>query len=178
MKRLASLLLCAILLLGFASIEATSEEFIAITPEIYTERFNVFMKAYFETNGMTPNPVELTLGGKDANGITQFSLDVQNGYIVGKAINGIVEEISLSVNDPMGFVMLLAGEIAVSNIPNPADGMDLDTMNAYILTDPKDDDISYTNGYKTQIMERFEDMIATKILITRIQQKYLLEFIK
>ncbi|HHU02665.1 MAG TPA: hypothetical protein GXZ91_06000 [Christensenellaceae bacterium] len=169
MKRIIPIILCLTLLLGLsAEAFTTVAEPIVITPEVFTERFNAFMKAYFETSGMTPVPAKLILGEEGADGALQFSLNIQNGLVIGKAKNEIVQEVELSVDDPMGFAMLIAGMIAVSDIPNPADGMDLSVMDAHIPADPKNDDISYSNGYQAEITERFEGTVATKLLITRL----------
>ena len=165
MKRFISILLCATILLWMSIGGATTEPII-ITPEVFTARFNQFMKAYFEASGMTPIPVELSLGDADPEGFVPFSLNIENGFIKGKARDGIVEEVDLSVDDPMGYVMLLAGTIAVSDIPNPVDGMDIAVMEQHIIGDPNDDDVSFTNGYRVETTERYEGTIGTRLSIT------------
>ena len=157
MKKAISLLL---ILLLMVSVSAHSEQI--ITVDAFAQRYNDCMTAFYKAFRQKYTPVEVVI----AKDLTQFTLDLPGGMIEGAIEAGSVVSVDVVASDITGSLVIMGATAALSSLDSAADVMDPGKQAKHILM-TGDPDITTTNGYIIEIIERFKSGEAKHAIITK-----------
>ena len=154
MKKAISLLL---ILLLMVSVSAHSEQI--ITVDAFAQRYNDCMTAFYKAFRQKYTPVEAAITE------THFTLDLPGGMIEGAIEAGSVVSVDVVASDITGSLVIMGATAALSSLDSAADVMDPGKQAKHILM-TGDPDITTTNGYIIEIIERFKSGEAKHAVIT------------
>ena len=155
MKKAISLLL---ILLLMVSVSAHSEQI--ITVDAFAQRYNDCMTAFYKAFRQKYTPVEAAITE------THFTLDLPGGMIEGAIEAGSVVSVDVVASDITGSLVIMGATAALSSLDSAADVMDPGKQAKHILM-TGDPDITTTNGYIIEIIERFKSGEAKHAIITK-----------
>ena len=155
MKKAISLLL---ILLLMVSVSAHSEQI--ITVDAFAQRYNDCMTAFYKAFRQKYTPVEAAITE------THFTLDLPGGMIEGAIEAGSVVSVDVVASDITGSLVIMGATAALSSLDSAADVMDPGKQAKHILQ-TGDPDITTTNGYIIEIIERFKSGEAKHAIITK-----------
>jgi len=154
MKKAISLLL---ILLLMVSVSAHSEQI--ITVDAFAQRYNDCMTAFYKAFRQKYTPVEAAITE------THFTLELPNGMIEGTAETDGIIIVDVLADDVTGSLIIMGATAALSSLDSAADVMDPGKQAKHILM-TGDPDITTTNGYIIEIIERFKSGEAKHAVIT------------
>ena len=161
MKKIISLLLVLLFLVPlYANMEQSVN---MITVDAFVQRYNEFIVGFYAAFKQKVAPVEAAI--TETEGIIWFMLDLPNGSIEGKAVDGQVIEVDVLAADAAGSIYIMGATAAVSSLQSALDVMDPGKQVKYIQQ-TSDPDIAATNGYAIEIVERFKSGEAKHVIIT------------
>ena len=155
MKKAISLLL---ILLLMVSVSAHSEQI--ITVDAFAQRYNDCMTAFYKAFRQKYTPVEAAITE------THFTLELPNGMIEGTAETDGIIIVDVLADDVTGSLIIMGATAALSSLDSAADVMDPGKQAKHILQ-TGDPDITTTNGYIIEIIERFKSGEAKHAIITK-----------
>lgn len=155
MKKAISLLL---ILLLMVSVSAHSEQI--ITVDAFAQRYNDCMTAFYKAFRQKYTPVEAAITE------THFTLELPNGMIEGTAETDGIIIVDVLADDVTGSLIIMGATAALSSLDSAADVMDPGKQAKHILM-TGDPDITTTNGYIIEIIERFKSGEAKHAIITK-----------
>ena len=156
MKKAISLLL---ILLLMVSVSAHSEQI--ITVDAFAQRYNDCMTAFYKAFRQKYTPVEAAITE------THFTLELPNGMIEGTAETDGIIIVDVLADDVTGSLIIMGAVAALSSLDGAADIMDPGKQAQHILP-TEDPDITTTNGYNIEIVERFKSGEAKHVIITKL----------
>ena len=161
MKKIISLLF---VLLFLAPLYANMEQPVnIISVDAFVQRYNEFIVGFYQAFKQKAAPVEAAI--TETDGVIRFMLDLPNGSIEGKAVNGQVIEVDVLAADVTGSIYIMGVTAAVSSLQSALDAMDPGKQVKHIQQ-TRDPDIAATNGYTIEIVERFKSGEAKHVIIT------------
>ena len=155
MKKAISLLL---ILLLMVSVSAHSEQI--ITVDAFAQRYNDCMTAFYKVFRQKYTPVEAAITE------THFTLELPNSKLEGAIEAGSVVSVDVVASDITGSLVIMGATAALSSLDSAADVMDPGKQAKHILM-TGDPDITTTNGYIIEIIERFKSGEAKHAIITK-----------
>lgn len=161
MKRLFSSVLIVLLMFTFVVAGAADQQ--DITLDRFVERYNDCMTAFYKAFRQKYTPVEVVI----AKDLTQFTLDLPGGMIEGAIEAGSVVSVDVVASDISGSLVIMGATAALSSLDNAADVMDPGKQAKHILL-TGDPDITTTNGYIIEIIERFKSGEAKHAIIKKL----------
>lgn len=156
MKKAISLLL---ILLLMVSVSAHSEQI--ITVDAFAQRYNDCMTAFYKAFRQKYTPVEAAITE------THFTLELPNSKLEGITEAGRVVSVDILAEDATGSLIIMGAVAALSSLDGAADIMDPGKQAKHILM-TGDPDITTTNGYSIEIIERFKSGEAKHAIIKKL----------
>lgn len=161
MKKLLSSVLIMFLVCSFIGSYAADQQ--DITLERFVERYNDCMTAFYKAFRQKYTPVEAVIN----DGLEQFALELPGGRVDGVIEAGSVASVDVVANDATGSLVIMGAIAALSSLDSAADIMDRGKQAKHILL-TGDPDITTTNGYNIEIVERFKSGEAKHVIITKL----------